>query len=95
MMYKRNSPECVTNVFDGLPYLPENDNQVFGAGYRFGGGIGYQFGMVVSTPLCTRTGRVGTRWDCILNWYLPLADTPKDITKRKSHRCNEMDEKPI
>ena len=56
---------CCT--FGVLPYFPENDNQVFGAGYRLGGwcplfsknwssgiGIGYQFGVVVSTPLGTR-----------------------------------------
>ena len=56
----------VCSTFGGLPYFPENDNQVFRAGYRFGGwvplfpknwssgiGIGYQFG-VVSTPLGTR-----------------------------------------
>ena len=49
-------------MFGGLPNFPENDNQEFGAEYRFGGGypffssknwssgigIGYQFGVVVS-----------------------------------------------
>ena len=48
----------------GLPYFPENDNQVFGAGFGCGApfskncssgiGIGYQLGVVVSTPLGTR-----------------------------------------
>ena len=55
-------------MFGGLPYFPENDNQVFGAGYRFGGGcpffpkighqgliLGYRFWVVVSTPLGTRS----------------------------------------
>ena len=45
---------CCT--FGVLPYFPENDNQVFGAGYRFGGGcpffpkIGHQ-GLVLGTNL--------------------------------------------
>ena len=56
---------CCT--FGVLPYFSENDNEVFGAGYRFGEGgglfsknwssgigIGYQFWVVVSTPLGTR-----------------------------------------
>ena len=40
----------------GLPYFPENDNQVFGARYCFGGGcpffpkIGHQ-GLVLGTNL--------------------------------------------
>ena len=53
----------MSNVFVGLPYFPENDNQVFGAGNRFGGlvllfpKIGHQ-GLVLGTNL----GWVSTPW---------------------------------
>ena len=51
---------CVVHL-GGLPYFPENDNQEFGAGYRFGGGcpffpkIGHQ-GLVLGTNLGTPLG---------------------------------------
>ena len=64
---------CCT--FGVLPYFPENDNQVFFAGYRFGvgcpffpkighqgNGIGYQFEVVVSTPLDTRKVELAPGW---------------------------------
>ena len=66
----------------GLPYFPENDNQVFGAGYRFGGGCPFFQKLVsdwywvpiwgggVNTSGYTEN-RVGTQWVSILNWYPP------------------------
>ena len=53
-------------MFGGLPYFPENDNQVFGTGYRFGGGwpffpkIGHQ-GLVLGTNLGWVSTPLGTQ----------------------------------
>ena len=49
---------CCT--FEGLPYFPENDNQVFGAGYQFGGGC----------PFFPKICHLGLVLDTNLGWFM-------------------------
>ena len=70
---------CCT--FGGLPYFPENDNQVFGDGYPFRGGCPFFQKLVIrdwyrvpiwggdaNTSGYTES-RIGTWWVSISNWY--------------------------